>query len=435
MDNQDKLSKYFSDINVSEYKTDKSVLNSIPKRIIYAFGPLMVVKKSFKDIVKLLLIRFPELSLMKYAANIMEATKDKSCGEIKTSLRSVVAESASTLKDSNFVNIIQNKVKAVIESIRKYQYENKVLENAIINSAPIVPYAGEMKKQWNEAAYGEITDERITRNYAKYFLSLFVNENGARISPEEILAKLLARNVFFIIQNTDLMVNDPRDIPTTEATQYIRLCTDVDRLLVVDENNGRDADVKAYYFFAYCMCYNISGDIIYEYLNHFKTAVTENLSNVEDMRTLIDSMKDDYIEEEPYILSQESWEELTHRQRLSIQNLLTEAEMNAKAEVVHDIQQAFSYIYNHRYINCDSYTNQLFLDKVAGTQKITNVTYYSNNVMSCLVNDEIMVIPYLDISRDYTMHILCMDKTGAIWTQKDLNYIASPESTTENFMI
>jgi hypothetical protein len=312
-----------------------------------------------------------------------------------------------------------------MESIRDFQYKNKVLENVVLDVAPIVPYAGEVKKQWNDVSDGEITNEELTRSYASYFLSLLIDKSGYYVKYEDLLSRLLKLNVFFIIKNVEYLVNDPREIPIRNDITTNTICTDADRLLIVDEDKPRDASVKAYYFFAYCYCYNIPPDIVIVYLSNIKNITNSNKMKKEEIDKIISSMGNDYIEEEPYLMTQEGWDELSYYNNKKIEKLVEDSytEEEKRNMNTYDVNRLFSYIFNHRYINTDEYTNMTFMDRIKEYHSISNVSYYQNFTMSCVIDDKFLVVPYLNIAKDYKLFILCMDKYGNIWSQEDLRKI------------
>ena len=386
------------------FDSEKCTEIDIPIGFIYNFGPYIVMSERYKEITKKLARHNNIFSYMQLCAALCKNGYG-TCAQVKKNIKETVMESAK-LKDPTMIEVISNKAKGLITYIRDYQYKNNILESAMINTAPIVPYAGEtLKKNWIGDEDGAVMNQSASELiYASNFMKL-LNSNE---DWEALINHYFNTYAFHILQHTEYTI-----IPGSNIG--------IDRLLQRNNDHSEDEAVKFYYFLSYVLFSNMQRENVISYLNSvgsFPKKVFEST----DLTAMLKAMHSQ-IEIDPEMAANEFWDQMgmTENDYYKIDELVDQANAKDEYEITFDIQQMISFIYNHRYIVCDEYTNRRFLDEAKDVE-VGNVSYYRDNMMSVLVNNKYLVIPYLDIAKDYTMHLLCMDREGQIFVKDEIKF-------------
>ena len=169
----------------------------------------------------------PLFLLMRDVANILYVISLKETIAItKNKLLALIKENNSyKYKYSTEVNDI---LQEVIINIRDYQMNEKILESAILNYSPIVPYAG-----------------TISRNSIENTSGLDFNKEITRETLDEDIEYFLVDNIVEIMQNNDLFINTD-DCSCASIIPY-----DVKHVWLKDS-------VAKYYFVMIYLRYNVS---------------------------------------------------------------------------------------------------------------------------------------------------------------------------------
>ena len=386
------------------FDSEKCTEIDIPIGFIYNFGPYIAMSERYKEVSDKLSRHNKIFSYMQLCAALCKNGYG-TCAEVKKSIKETVMESAK-LKDPVMIDVISNKAKGLISYIRDYQYKHNILESAMINTAPIVPYAGEnIKKTWIGDEDGKVMNRSTSE---LIYASEFSNRLKETSDWVSLANHYFNKYAFHILQHTDYTV-----VPGTDIR--------IDRLLQRNNDHPEDEAVKFYYFLAYAIFSKMESETAISYLDSV-ASFPKKVFESTDLNSMLKAMHSQ-IEIDPEMTANEFWDQMgmTEDDYYKIDELVDHANAKDEYEITFDIQQMISFIYNHRYMVCDEYTNRRFLDEAKDVE-VGNVSYYRDNMMSVLVNNKYLVIPYLDIARDYTMHLLCMDREGQIFIKDEIKF-------------
>lgn len=370
---------------------------AVPSGFIYKYAPYMIMNDNFKS-VKNVLSRFYQPANI-FLINSKFFNTKGTCKDVKDSIRNIVKESCE-IKDPPFKDIIAEKARTLIDYLRTYQKDNNLMESAMVNIAPIVPYDSTTIKKapFDEgASFGETSIPSLS------YINKLKTELKNNPNIEDNIRRHMHGGLYNILQNAPVF--------TSIFNNNLELLKD----------RGEDMyDTIAYYFMSNLLHFNISSEKALAFLDYAAKLSTGNITAQEmaELTSLMDP--DSYYDID---MATEYWQNMTTTELdgEKIDELINTSPYS-ESKPSYDIQILLSYIYNHAYMVCDDYTNNTFMDMIGNKATITNVSYYDKGIMSCEVNGKYIVIPYLDLSKDYKMGLLCMNKDGEIELKNDFNF-------------
>lgn len=370
---------------------------AVPSGFIYKYAPYMIMSDNFKS-VKDVLSRFYQPANI-FLINSKFFNAKGTCKDVKDSIRNIVKESCE-IKDPSFKDIISEKARTLIDYLRTYQKDNNLMESAMVNMSPIVPYDSTTIKKapFDEgASFGETSIPSLS----------YINKLKAELKNnpniEDNIRRHMHGGLYNILQNAPVF--------TSIFNNNLELLKD----------RGEDMyDAIAYYFMANLLHFNIPTEKALSFLDYAAKLSSGNITAQEmtELTSLMDP--DSYYDID---MATEYWQNMTTTE-LDGEKIdeLINTSLYSESKPSYDIQILLSYIYNHTYMVCDEYTNNTFMDMIANKATVTNVSYYDKDIMSCEINGKYTVIPYLDLSKDYKMGMLCMNKDGEVELKNDFNF-------------
>ena len=214
--------------------------------LLYQYGPYMLMHIDSSKILNYterikLYYKNPVLSFMIDISDIIKTIQsDETIGHIKETILGILTRSQDILLHNNIndqsVNIFLQRKKEIvfdiIGKIQDYQYENKSLESAILNYAPIVPYTGSLIKPGMETP----TLTKIEYNSLDKMIKEYLKDN--------IIEIMLHNEEFISVDNYDSEYILRENELSTNGLSY-----DIIKLYNLQENNI--PSVKTYFTLVY----------------------------------------------------------------------------------------------------------------------------------------------------------------------------------------
>lgn len=217
--------------------------------VLFMYGPYLAVNNSLTFIERSESIKSPLLKIIAAFALYDHFVNDKvTAAVMKSNIRSIIKNFGS----NDPSDIIRSYGEALIEDIRKYQYENNVLESAMLNYAPIVPYKGTLVKpgmedyKLNNISYEKLGEciENLLRKYPMAIIhqaNLFINDRKdfanylIRLSKSEG-EELIARTYFALVF---LKYTEDKNTYSSRMNEILNLNSIYNKI-----HNGEKIDMK-----------------------------------------------------------------------------------------------------------------------------------------------------------------------------------------------
>lgn len=260
--------------------------------------------------------------------------------------------------------------------IRKYQYDNKQMESVMVNCCPIVPYENNI-----------ITPVKITE------IKDIFKENK---NFDKTLLTLLIKFPYEIFEHTNYVLYDESD----EYTAVFK----------INEEQAFDDSVEKYYLLARNM-YFTSHEGNLKSLESQVYTLFENTSMTDKISALESLITDETIS---------NFENGTFIQAAKAK--FDKIESATKMLSLHTDYKDFNldiltaFIYKERIYKPNKYVNSLFLSKI---DKSIKPTYLKDDLMVCEISEDYLVAPVQDLSADYKIKLITLDKVGQIRILED----------------
>lgn len=381
---------------------------------IYLCMPYMIASNEYRPFVNELLKRSScdNTTLVAFMDKIyrMLHIKSGTCSDTKLAIRNILIEPPKL--EDKYNNSLRDKINRIVEAIRNFQFTNKLMESALINAAPIVPYSGTISVMWNNGISPLTNIAKTQYNKSGSFIIDFKNiimPLGDDLEcAYNFLDDLYMEYGLYISGNSGLMVANKDDILL------------LDKLLLIPElESDKEANIimniQLYYLLAHFVYFykeNWKEEII-KYLNRYIALYKPCTENYKKIFTFIKET----IRFGEYSSAIEFWDEMgmDSDKYNSIYNIIDDTtKLSEDKETTYDIQQMISYIHNRTHLRCDTATNTTFTELLSDRGE--NISYYEDNMMTVLVGNTLMM-PYIDMANDCSIKVLCMNEDGKLYTR------------------
>lgn len=383
--------------------SDMSVLTS--QEFSFTYGPMMAVHPKLYKYLDDLCLNSPYYIPFKYIGYFRNMCKNASATEIKAFMKKVTIDldnlaiyyktSGVQYKES-YLYLVSEKLKKFIQDVilhvRDFQKTNGVLESAVMNYAPIVPYESEtMRKAWLASG----SDKRLTLDFitsAKEFAVSLKEFRSGRQSMDEILTPLLMSNINGIIAYQNIGYKEIHDLAS---------CFDA----ITREDEAPDT-TRWYWAFVWAMNHiNDYSDVDIE--NCFRAYETLYTSR----GVVTDSTFSAVFESISSAVSPEAWMNTPAQDRTDVvaagdcPKLVDQYKMRAEF----DLDRFMAEIYNMRHIEFTEAANQQFLSE---SEDISSYSPMGNDMILCEIGENTIAVPFIDIADDYKLKAIAMFRTN-----------------------
>jgi len=158
--------------------------NPGPSFLLYQYGPYLIMHNDMtkyrKDSEFDKFLSYEKNPLFRFMLDIGTLVKisNQTPRVMKEQMMEVV--NALPKEENEYSAIVMKTVRGMLKELRNYQYENHVLESALINYAPIVPYSQtivkpEMEHSTTRSIKYEITDDKINKYLKSHIIEIMQN--------------------------------------------------------------------------------------------------------------------------------------------------------------------------------------------------------------------------------------------------------------------
>jgi hypothetical protein len=310
--------------------------------------------------------------------------------------------------------VIKNTCENILKNIKTYQYENKLLESALVNFSPIVPYSGTIKQP-------NLTESTITNKQNENIKPIVELLNKPDQDIKGFIKSTLINNIFDILTNSNKFIkNDNYDI------QYNVKNNDTDNLLPSDIISlllsNTKYDVSVIYFILSYIYYSFKREDYPNLINKL-SVLDDTIKNILtfDNKVSVETAVEAFsIFSLPSIndsiLDIDISENMEYENDRKISKLIDMADVDYDKMKVknYNLDKLLAFFYNSRRYKTNSYTNSLFLNN---NESISGYSYIETNeepILVCEIDDKYLIIPVMDLSDNYKMKLISIDKNNNI---------------------
>jgi hypothetical protein len=170
--------------------------------IKYEYGPYLLMTNNIPSTLKISDIKNDyELCAMVHMASIIKSINRK---DRIFHIKNIIHDAIINIPDEyKYKDILKDKYFDIINSIRGIQKEEKLLESAMINCSPIVPYCGTIRKPGDESTNELLIPRDVN---ISFLIDTFRTYHTLNDIINNVLNKLLIENITDIIVNYDSCV-------------------------------------------------------------------------------------------------------------------------------------------------------------------------------------------------------------------------------------
>lgn len=339
--------------------------------------------KLMEDIAKLIRFVMPEQNIFKI--------KDFVCEYLKSMKYKKDCTESQIAKDF-YINYLNH--------IRDRQYEDKLLENAIISYAPIQPYEGIIVKpdMTKTQRYEESNIDKVIS-----ILNRVVN-NEAKI--EDVLKKYIENYCFEILENHNKTLDPSEDIFS---------------FIINKKDDYSESDIYYFLVALYYKSGNFTGnEDLYNTILKLLINIKTYTNGFPKIKLVVESLVDVMTEAvgifnksfEDFALESVNPEFLEDKK---IGEILDETDskqdepdtLNSK----YNLNILTSFLYTKLQYKHDKFTNSMFLSR---EKNIQGYSFLQNNILIYEMDDEHICSPVVDLADNFKMKIVCLDRNGQI---------------------
>lgn len=385
-----------------EYCNTHDISELIVPEFVFYSGPMMATSKDLFDTLETLCYKSMYYLPFKFIGFFRTLAQNATAKQLKGVMRDMTIDldrygeyyshnDPDFNKDqfNNMCDSLKKYLSDVLYAVREYQHTNGVLESAVVNYAPIIPYEATVKKQTidDESEFTAIISPRI--DILKSYLNAYLK------TPSE-----------FASTACNILMSCVNGVMSFRHIAYNEIHSLYDCYKIIIESNS-----AAFLYWAYvCGCI---------YCKNRQT-ITENTAIADACQSIIGAngklTDDDYARIFECLMPKNiSIEELALEATLpdvdtidSMPSVDAEPPIPEVNTTTMDMDRIRSILADMRYIDCNQIANQQFLEHVSSD--ITNYSYIGDNKQTIIAQVHgYNCIPYSDIADDHKLKVLMIN--------------------------
>lgn len=343
-------------------------------------------------------------------------SNNNTISDSKKFILDVLRNTPSNINQMEYSNSIKSACENILKNIRTYQYENKLLESALVNFSPIVPYSGTIK-QPNMTESSTITNTSNNENIEPIINIL--NKPDQEI--KEFIKNTLINNIFDIFSGSaNFIKNDNYDYQYNIKSKDNNSMLPSDIISLLLSNNRYN--ISVIYFILSYIYYSFKREEYPNVINRLsllKDTIKNILTfdNKTSMKTALEGVMSFNLPSiDDSLLDIDVSENMEYENDRKLSKLMDMADLEYKnlESKNYKLDKLLGFFYNSRRYKTNSYTNSLFLNN---NESVAGYSYIETNeepILVCEVDDKYLIIPVMDLADNYKMKLISMDKDGNI---------------------
>ena len=185
----------------------KKDMDKTLESVMYNYAPFLLSENDTESLSNS--ISYDKNSEVKFLFDISKIykffNKEYQISDSKKFILDILKNLPSNNEFTSYTSVIKNICNDILSNIKKYQYENKLLESALVNFSPIVPYSGVIKQpNMSESTMSNLDIDRQNNNIDNilYILNKPTNE------IKDFIKNTLINNSFDIISNSNKFIKN-----------------------------------------------------------------------------------------------------------------------------------------------------------------------------------------------------------------------------------
>ena len=325
---------------------------------------------------------------------------------------------------NSYTSIIKNICNNSLSNIKNYQYENKLLESALVNFSPIVPYSGIIKQpNMSESTMSNLDIDRQNSNIDNILHIL--NKPNSEI--KDFIKNTLINNPFDIISNSNKFIkndnyNKEYNIKDDDNVPDNLLPSDIISLLL----SNSKYDISTIYFIITYIYYSFKKEQYPDVISKL-TLLKNTMSDIctfknTSVQTAMESMSNFNLPSiSDSILDIDISNNMEYENDKKIEKLMDMTNLNYTdfKTKKYNLDKLLAYVYNSRRFETNPYTNSLFLNNNEIIEGYSYIQNGDSQILVCELDDRQLIIPVMDLSDNYKLKLITMDKDNIIQLTPD----------------
>lgn len=381
----------------------------------FHYGPYICNTADLAKEVDALAMDSPYMATFKYAACLIRAASNsspKACKDLMKNIATDLSVLIPKYPESWYTKVMQeyimNIVQKFIHDLRAHQIKDGIMESAMANFAPIVPYNAKISRDSEMEIKTNLRAGKVSKGMNRHtFVSTYAKAYESEIGEINILGHLQLANATGILKYSEIQ---------NEFNSILDLFT-------IMEFNDFDLTGELMAYFGVDYLLNLpqrpTPNEVEEVLKHFDTILSHDKVPMtpDTFTTVVECLSQIHPGSGSEMMSMEAWSALEDGSREYVDKLLEKVNKKDQNIGIFDLDALTAELYTMRHIEINNYSNQFFFGDLGDIEDviINNYNYIGNDILACEINEKFLAIPYIDIADDYKVKVLAIDRNRKIY--------------------